>query len=140
MRLRKRITKIAAVVVLCTMVFPFNAFAYDTGTGTVKVPYNKTLVKAKTGIKRSGAYNYVMTKANSVYPVQEGKKDTFTKCYTQWFTQGDTAITSKTSLTEGNLAKLTVKNGYLNATNVVLKFGGNDPDENAKVAYYYNGK
>lgn len=121
------------------MIFSGNAFAYDKGTGTVSVPLNSKLVIAKKGIQRTGDYNYVMTKANSVFPVEEGKRDTYTQCYAQWYSKNGTAITTKKLLTEGNLTKLTIKNGYLNEKSVTLKFAGHDPKLTAKVAYYYNG-
>ena len=139
MKKMKMKKQIIALSLLGVMVFSGNVFAYDTGTGTVKVPKESKLVVAKTGIKRTGAYNYVMTKANSVYPTTEGATDNYTQCYAQWFTKDGNAITAKTLLTEGNLRRVTVKNGYINQTGVTLKFAGHDPKLAAKVEYYYNG-
>lgn len=59
---------------LIIMVVTVNVFAYDTGTGRVKVPTGSTFVVAKTAIKRSLDYNYAIVKADSVYPTGEGKR------------------------------------------------------------------
>ncbi len=137
--MRNVVKKSLAIATLIVMVFTMNVFAFDTGTGTVKVPTGSKYVVAKTKIKRSLDYNYVMVKANSVYPTEEGAKDTYTRCKTRIY-YSDTPISDEELLTEGVLKKVTLYNGYLSKTTFRIKFAGNDPDLSAYVAYYYNGK
>ena len=130
----KRIISVAIV-----MVFSINVFAFDTGTGTVKVPSGGTYVVAKTNIKRSGNYGYAMVKANSVYPIEENTEDTYTRCYTQLY-YGTTAISEETQLVEGHLKKVKIFEGQMKRPTFRIKFKGNNPNYGANIAYYYNGK
>ena len=116
-----------------------NVFAFDTGTGTVKVPSGGTYVVAKTNIKRSGNYGYAMVKANSVYPIEENTEDTYTRCYTQLY-YGTTAISEETQLVEGHLKKVKIFEGQMKRPTFRIKFKGNNPNYGANIAYYYNGK
>lgn len=137
--MREVLKKCFATVMLLVIVFTMNVFAYDTGTGTVKVPTGSTFVVAKTKIKRSLAYDYAIVKANSVYPTGEGKTDTYKKCKTRLY-YGDKAISGEVTLTEGELTHVKIYNGQLNRPTFQIRFAGNNPNLPAYVAYYYNGK
>lgn len=137
--MREVLKKCFATAMLMVMVFTMNVFAYDTGTGTVKVPTGSTFVVAKTKIKRSKNYDYAIVKANSVYPVEEGKEDTYTRCKTRLF-YGETPISDVITLTEGKLTSVKIYNGQLTRPTFRIKFAGNSPSLAAHVAYYYNGK
>ncbi len=131
--------KSLAVAMLVVMVFTINVFAYDTGTGRVKVPKDCKFVTAKTHIERSKKYDYVLVKADSVYPVEEGKEDTYKKCRTRIYFK-DTPISDTKVLEENNLTHVKIYNGHLNHSMFNLRFAGNNPDLGARINYYYNGK
>ena len=133
--LRKCIVTTMALVMILTM----NVLAFDTGTGQVTVPTGSNFVVAKRKIKRSKKYDYAIVKANSVSPVEEGKKDTYTRCKTRLH-YGDTPISSIVVLEENKLTHVNIYNGHLNHSTFNVRFAGNDPKLGARISYYYNGK
>lgn len=137
--MRKVIKKCLATAMLMVMVFTMNVFAYDTGTGRVKVPKGSTFVDARTGIKRSLNYNYVKVKADSVYPIEEGKEDTYTRCKTRLYYK-TTAISKEVTLEETKTGTVYIYNGQLSRKTFRIKLAGNSPSLAAWVDYYYNGK
>ena len=121
------------------IVFAMNVFAFDKGTGRVTVPTDCKYVTAKKNVSRSCKYSYAIVKADSVYPVENGKEDTYTRCKTRLYC-GKTPISSEVILKENNLTHINIYNGQLNRTSFNIKFAGNNPGLSARISYYYNGK
>lgn len=114
----------------------------SSGSGTVKVVKGSVMTQAKTGITRTGNYNYARVKATSIYPTGNYTTDNYTKCKVRLYhnTKNSTPISSTYTITEGSWNDITINNGYLAQKKFDLCFAGNDPALDAYVVYAYNGK
>ena len=141
LKMKKIFIKLCALIMLITMILSINVWAddFERGTGTVRVEKNCIMTLAKSGIKRSVNYSYVMVKANSVYPVLNGVVDDYVKCRTKICAEGKD-ISDVMVLTEGVLRELHIYEGSLSNNKYDLYFSGNHKDLAAYIAYYYNGK
>lgn len=143
--MRKSIKKVVSLGLVFALSAAMNVVAQnpgeDFGNGLIKVKKGCEYKLAKSNIKRTGKYSYVNVKADAVFPVEEGKVDDYTHCRTYLKKDGKIISKSKAAiiLDEGKLKKVEIKQGCLALKSVDLYFAGNQPDLDARIAYYYNG-
>ena len=137
--MKKSLSKMMAALMIGVSVFSMTVDAAGKGNGTIYVPRNCSFRLAESNVKRTRKENNVNVKADSVYPAQEGVEDTYKKCQVVLRSNG-MYISDYNILEEGKMRHVYIKNGYLNIKNFAIYFAGNNPDLDARIAYYYNGK
>ena len=140
--MKEKLKKILSVLLLCVMVILLNVTAplADRRSGTIRVPTGGVMVKAESGVIRTGEYSYARAVAKSVYPTGSYTTDNFTKCKTSLYKNGSATTISKTyTLTEGTAKRLYINEGYLGQKKLDLYFSGNNDNLPAYIAYSFNG-
>lgn len=140
--MKAKIINACSIILIFIMMYSSFAMA-SSGTGSVTVGTGSIYVTGAYGVTRTTNYDYVLVKANSVYPTGNYTTDNFTKCKTAIYKNDNTStrISNVYTLTEGNgYREVKINNGYLFLSKVNVCFAGNNPEYGAVINFSYDGK
>lgn len=137
--MKKKIVSVVSVVLLLCMVFSTNVYVASSRRETITLLKNQ-LWNERSPVTRSLKNNFAYARCYAVYPT-DGGTDNFEKIRVRVRDGNGVILSDVKTLSEkaGSSEKITLKNNYLDQTQIYFVFAGNNPDYGAYADVYYDG-